>query len=484
MKSASSLVLVTVDCLRADHVGFMNYQRPTTPFLDSLALESTCFSNAIVAGAPTYYSFPGMLASRYPLALGREVLGLAQGEPSLASVLHDAGYATAGFNAGNPYLSKEFGYHQGFDVFRDFLEQKPDPAPQPSSSSKATPWNALASRWAGRLGLQGFYDELYFQYTHHLKTPEATSFDALRRFPAADAIVDGALAWLDSIGDTPFCLWLHLMDPHAPYYPAKAALELMKDDDINPSRALYLNQCWNRREAGVSRLRRHRDEIIRLYDAGIRWVDRQLQRLVDNLQSRGAWKNCLFALTSDHGEEFLEHGSRFHPQWTAKEELIKVPLLVRFPGKSGMKVSSVFSHIDLAPTLLESLAITIPIEFQGRSRRAALATGGHWDDPAVVDYTESANPIRREARLQPRVLCIREQNYKLVLRLGSGKEEIYDLVADPGEINGLKQLDCSVRRRLLQRARQHLNECGASVHLERRLRAVVRDLRAELSVPQ
>jgi len=94
-----SLVLITVDCLRADHVGFMGYGRPTTPFLDSLAAESFVFPAAIVAGAPTYYSFPAIMASRYPLALGRDVLGLAPDEPSLASVLKQAGYATAAFNA-------------------------------------------------------------------------------------------------------------------------------------------------------------------------------------------------------------------------------------------------------------------------------------------------------------------------------------------------------------------------------------------------
>src|SRR5580692_9155567 len=94
-----SIVLVTVDCLRADHVGFMGYQRPTTPFLDSLAAESFVVPAAIVAGAPTYYSFPAILASRYPLALGRDVLGIAPGEPTIASELQAAGYTTAAFIA-------------------------------------------------------------------------------------------------------------------------------------------------------------------------------------------------------------------------------------------------------------------------------------------------------------------------------------------------------------------------------------------------
>src|SRR5579864_1177945 len=117
-----SLILVTVDCLRADHVGFLGYSRPVTPFLDSLAGSSFVFSNAIAAGAPTYFSFPAIIASRYPLALGRDVLGIAPGEPTIATALRDVGYSTAAFLAGNPYLNARFGYQQGFDTFRDFLD--------------------------------------------------------------------------------------------------------------------------------------------------------------------------------------------------------------------------------------------------------------------------------------------------------------------------------------------------------------------------
>src|ERR1700689_890009 len=102
MDARISLILVTVDCLRADHCSFMGYKRPTTPFLDSLARESFVFPTAVVAGVPTYYSFPAIMASRFPLALGREVLGLAPEEANLASALKENGYVTAFFGAGNP----------------------------------------------------------------------------------------------------------------------------------------------------------------------------------------------------------------------------------------------------------------------------------------------------------------------------------------------------------------------------------------------
>src|ERR1700681_160217 len=122
MGPKKSVLLVTVDCLRADHVGFMGYARSTTPFLDSLASESFVVPTAIVAGAPTYYSFPAILASRMPLALGRDVVGVAPGESTLATVLRESGYVTGAFSAANPYISPHFGYDQGFEVFRDFLD--------------------------------------------------------------------------------------------------------------------------------------------------------------------------------------------------------------------------------------------------------------------------------------------------------------------------------------------------------------------------
>ena len=282
-----SIVLVTVDCLRADHVGFMGYERPTTPFLDSLAGESFVVPAAIVAGAPTYYSFPAIMASRYPLALGRDVLGLGPDEPTLASVLKQAGYSTASFGAANPYISARFGYEHGFDTFRDFLED--EPAPLPEEKANAANGNGWASRLNQRLQkirpalgpLRWVYDELYFGYCQRM-TPVADSLDALRRFPAADVIVDHACIWLASIGDAPFFLWLHLMDPHSPYYPKDAALTLMGQRPVTPYRARYLNSYWNRSDLGPRRFARHRDEVVALYDAGIRWVDVQMSRLVED----------------------------------------------------------------------------------------------------------------------------------------------------------------------------------------------------------
>src|SRR5450755_247548 len=405
MRAQKSIVLVTVDCLRADHVGFMGYERPTTPFLDSLAAASFVVPTAIVAGAPTYYSFPAILGSRHSLALGRDVLGLAPGESSLASVLKQAGYATAGISAANPYLSSQFGYDQGFDEFHDYLSE--DLAPISADAVTTAP-NGWASRFNSKLQairpamgpLKILYDELYFRYCQRV-TPPAESIDALRPYPTADVIVNQACTWLNAIGDKPFFLWLHLMDPHAPYYPKKEALALVGHRPILPDRARYLNSYWNRSDLGPSRLARHREEIVALYDAGIRWVDTQLARLIDTLRTSSLWDDCIFALTADHGEEFLDHGGRFHPPSRLMEELINVPLLFRVPGSAKKEVGKApFSLLDLAPTLLAAAQLPVPAEFQGRSRWNDLSSGNSFDDVAISECVAGCtNPFRRDGRM-------------------------------------------------------------------------------------
>jgi arylsulfatase A-like enzyme len=482
-----SLVLVTVDCLRADHVGFMGYQRPTTPFLDSLAHDSLIVPAAIVAGAPTYYSLPAILGARTPLALGRDVLGIAPQETTLASTLKHAGYATAAFIAGNPYISGRFGYDQGFDTFHDFLDD--DPAPVLASEKSFVGNQSRASRLNQKLQglsekiapLAAAYHELYFRYCQLRATPPSSSLDELRRFPAANVLVDHACSWLAATGGGPFFLWLHLMDPHAPYFPTQKALELMGKEGCTPSRARYLNSFWHRHDLGPRRLAKHRDEVVALYDAGIRWVDEQMARLIARLKDDGHWNNCIVALTADHGEEFLDHGGRFHPPSRLLDELIRVPLLLRVPGTTGKKSSGApFSLVHLAPTLLESAQLPAQPAFRGQSYWPELQSGASWNEPAISECIAGCtNPFRPEDRAGPRILAVREARYKLILHFDPVAEDLYDLEADPQEIAPLPPgAEKAVRRRLLEAARAHLAG-SARPDLEPRLRALLKELRLE-----
>ena len=483
-----SIVLVTVDCLRADHVGFMGYDCPTTPFLDSLAEESFVIPNAIVAGVPTYYSLPAIVASRFPLALGRDILGIGPTEPTLASVLKGEGYSTAAFGAGNPYLSARFGYQQGFDTFRDFLAADSDHSAEKTSSPVSQGWasrlNHLLQKLRPSMGPLGpFYDELYFRYCQRV-TPVPESLDILRSYPAADVVVDHACDWLLSVGNRPFFLWLHLMDPHWPYYPKDAALSMLSQSPFTPQRARYANSFWNRSDLQPDKFTRRRREIFALYDAGIRWVDEQIKRLIGSLRSSNRWDDCIFALTADHGEEFLEHGGRFHPPSHLFEELIHVPLLMHVPGaRKQQQDKSPFSLIHLPPTLLGAAELQVPVEFQGRSLIGEMQRGAAFDDVAISECVDGCtNPFHAENRMGPRILAVRESRYKLVIHFRSGVEELYDLESDPAERCALApQAEKVVRRRLLAVASEHLHRSVQERNDKMRLHARLRDIQLDVA---
>ena len=491
MSVPRSLILVTVDCLRADHVGFMGYTNPTTPFLDSLAPNSIVFDHAIAAGAPTYYSFPAIMASRHPLDMGRDVIGLAPSdEPTIATTLNQIGYATAAFVAGNPYITKSHGYAEGFDVFQDYLDGISDNNASGNGNlrdaqEKDNGWtrsriNRLLRRASGKLGLSSVYDELHFRYSLKLAEHTPQSFDQLRRFPSSDVIVSHAAEWLQQREDNPFFLWLHLMDPHGPYYPPQAALDLMGQREMSPTRARYLNSYWNRAGMTVQRYASFREEILSLYDSGIRWADQQLANLAKILQSLGLWDECVFALTADHGEEFLEHGGRLHAP-KVNEELVHVPLLLHVPAITARRIRTPFSLLNLAPTLLDCLQAPLPAEFNGHSYWQKLRSGQDWDDGAIVECIAGcSNPSRKKDRQGARLLAVREGHYKLILNFTDGSDQLFDLQADPAELNPLpRDVEKPVRRRLLERACKHIGRPSDSRAIKPQLILSLRNLMLE-----
>jgi arylsulfatase A-like enzyme len=488
-----SLVLITVDCLRADHCGFHGYPRPTTPFLDALAAESLVVPTAVVAGAPTYYSLPAMLASRMPLDFGRDVVGLAPGETTLASALREAGYATAAFSAANPYISPRFGYNRGFEVFEDFLDfeasvqRVPDsPAKQDSSksSSARSKVNRSLKRAAHAVGLGSLYDEMYFQYCVRIASPAAGSMDTPCRFPTAEVIVDRALSWLESKEKKPFFLWLHLMDPHSPYYPPVTAYRELTGKEISASRARYLNEFWNRSDLAPARLKQKKDSVVELYDAGIRSADAAIALFVSHLRRSNLWDQCALALTADHGEEFLEHGRRYHAPVGLREEIVRVPLVIRVPGFARKEAPAApFSHLHLAPTLLDILDVPAPASFQGMSLWHGLQQGTSWEAPVLSECIYGCtNPLRRQDRMGARLLGVRSQRHKLVMRMEPASvEELYDLEADPKERQPLAAgAQRKIRGQLLQAARAHMQKISSGPRATLRLKARLRDLRIEL----
>ncbi len=482
--SPRSLVLITVDCLRADRVGRRGRRSSTTPFLDRLSEESFTFKNALASGIPTYYSLPALLASRYPLALGRDVIGLAPGENTIGSELQQAGFRTAAFVAGNPYVCEAHGYGNGFDVFRNFMgaEEVDLPADEylPAQRSLRGRANRVISRACHRLPAFGVaYDELYFQYCQRVSAKSVGSLDSLRKFPSADVVIESAMAWLRQNSEGPFFLWIHLMDPHAPYYPKQEPVREMPRDS---EAALRLNSFWAREDISLRRLKTRSASVEALYDDGVRWADRQIGRLASGLAELNLWDQCALAVTADHGEEFLDHGRRFHAPLALHEELIRVPLLLRVPGHLwGREIQEPFGLIDLAPTLFDMLDLPAPASFRGHSCWRKLVAAEPWDFPVLTECAYACtNPFISEKRLAARILAVRKREYKLIINFALGTDELYDLSSDPGEMNPLPaEIAADVRRNLLQCAKKHVAESRASRDSDLRLAAQTRELRAQ-----
>jgi len=422
------------------------------------------------------------MASRHPLSLGRTVLGIAPQEATIATALRYAGYKCAAFVAGNPYLTARYGYDQGFDEFHDFMDAA---VPTGSPSDEASAVSQL-NRWVERLShrsrLTGAsYDELYFWYCQWRTSRKETSLDDLRRYPAADVLMQRAIAWVKGLAEERFFLWIHLMDPHHPYYPPQEALSAVGASAVTARRARFLNAFWNRGDIGPTRWHRFRDDIITLYDAGIYWADKQIGRLVDTLRDIGRWDETAIAVTADHGEEFLEHGVRYHSPVHLPEELIQVPLLIRSPATRSSQIGEVFSHVDLAPTLLECVGTAVPETFIGSSRWTEISTGQMSAEPAVIECLDGCNnPFQMKDRLRPRLLAVRDHEHKLVIRFGENGDTMSSIKKQSEDPTTSKGLAEKKRAQFLRKAAAHLR-ASHNRKAEPELRARARELRYEIA---
>ena len=163
-----------------------------------------------------------------------------------------------------------------------------------------------------------------------------------------------------------------------------------------------------------------------------------------------------------------------------KEELIHVPLLWRSPSAKAGRCKTPISHVDIAPTLLAAMGVPVPGEFAGRSRWQALQRGEAWAQPVVVDSAECINPNVVHTRLAPRIVCVREERYKMIIRSKMQSAELFDLESDPEEHHPIPEgREDETRRRLLRHAREHVASMQ-SRDQRPRLHARLKDIRVEM----
>ncbi len=370
-----NLVLVTIDTLRADHVGFSTEGRIATPTMDALAAEGAWFEQAFSTSPHTTPSHVSMFTSVYPYDHGaRNGVPMRPGFDSMAEVLRGAGYHTAAFISGYTTKSNVTGLGPGFDVYSDSLN----------------PWMPLASDPAA---------EGLFLYR---------IFDRVSGNTIPAPVVNARFrAWLEDRPEQPFFLWLHYFDAHGPFEPEEGYREL------------YLEEGQNETEREIA-----------LYNAEITYTDHRMGDALGALRERGLLDDAVVVVTSDHGEAFREPNPR--PEYghglTLYDQALRVPLVFWGPGRVEPVGSShrVVETVDIAPTLLDLVGLAVPESYRGRSL-ASLLRG------QVADVDDGEAFGQTTAYGHPTWFSLRSADWKLHTSPEEQSEELFDLRADPGE---------------------------------------------------
>jgi arylsulfatase A-like enzyme len=388
-RAPPNLLLLSLDTLRADHLGCYGYPRGTSPHLDAVAAAGVLFEDVTSPSPWTLPAHASLLTGLYPSEHGvkEELMRLPPARPTLAERLAEAGYATRAIVNAH-YVSARYGFGRGFEGFR------------------------YVSEWAGRRGVDR------------------------RVVNRAGPITDLALEWLSAPRERPFFLFLHYYTTHTPYAPAPAARERFVGPYAGAVRG-ETDELARLREEGAllseADLRHLRD----LYDAEIFELDAELSRLFAYLERSALARRTLVVVTSDHGEEFSDHGSLLHGR-THFQEVIRVPLLLHGAGlPAGRRVAAPVSLVDVTPTLLAAAGLPAPEDLPG------LDLALYWGETrrAPRERWLFAEADRHNAAGLDVLRTVRRGSEKLTLDRASGRLAFYDLARDPGEREDLSARD-------------------------------------------
>lgn len=398
-------ILITVDALRADHLPQYGYDRETLPALDALAEDGTLFSNAYANGPYTRISVPSVHASRY-LAYER-----LDSVPTVTSVLRDAGVHTAciGTRTGFQHLEGDLIYDEFVDLGRDEFHEEANASESITDRFLGATANAL-ERVGERLTE---HERLYSAGQSVYWTVFGKPFEH-KGYTSAKTVTETALEWLEEQADEDFFLWIHYMEGHRPYGVHDSEHRYV-DRDIDDELITELMKKAGTEPDAVTAEER---ELLRdLYDSDLAYCSTHLERLFDGLRELDIWEESAIAFTSDHGEEFYEHGEYFHRN-LPYDELTHVPLLVKPPGSDGGDdtVDEQRELLDLAPTICRFHGVDRPASFLGTDLfegegRTAISVGSQlYDDP---------------------VIGVRDDGWKYITF--PDDERLFDLESDPGE---------------------------------------------------
>ncbi|WP_226012968.1 sulfatase [Halomicrobium salinisoli] len=406
------VLLLTIDSLRAGHVGYHGYERDTTPNIDALAADGSRFTSAFAHAGSTKYSFPGILTSVTPLSYGGYDR-VSERQTVVSEAFDEAGYRTGGFHS-NLFLSADFGYDRGWDEFFDS-------SPDESFLSKA--------RRFAKVNLEGTPVFSVLQRGYDF-IESSSGVNVGSYHVPADDITDRAIDFLDRGGDEPTFLWVHYMDVHHPFLPPEEYQLEFRDDVVSDQESIKLRRKCIEEPENVTE--EERETLIDLYDAEILFNDAEIGRLVEAVEDE--WDDYLLALTSDHGDHFLERG--YFGGADGYDIKTHVPLFVSGWDDEG-SYDDLVGLSDVPPTLLDAADLPAPDSYQGHSLRGLVESGdwpreevfGGWNDEDGTNYV------------------VREPDWKFI-QFSDGREELYYLPDDPDERDNLVDERADERSRL------------------------------------
>jgi arylsulfatase A-like enzyme len=376
--AGTNVILISIDTLRSDHLGCYGYWRPTSPNVDRMAREGIVFRDFVASSSwtkPAHASmFTGLDPSRHGAILFALFQPLSRDLDTLAEHLWDIGYDTAGFTGGG-FVAALLGFDQGFDRYRDNADS------------------------------QGESDTLQWS-------------------------IDMAKPWMEQRRGRRFFLFLHTYQVHLPYAPPPPY-----DTFFDPGYHGPYQKKFTRRNAMGMQMRhkfppRRLQHLQALYDGEIRAMDGALGDLLDFLRASGLARNTCVLFTSDHGEEFGEHGGILHDHAKVYEELIRVPLVVWCPSRfrGGRIASGPVSQTDIMPTVLDIAGAPVPAGLDGRSLFPLLQ-----GKPLEARKTTVSEVDGSIVHKQGSVRAVRGTRYKLIDSSIDGSAKLFDLLADPAE---------------------------------------------------
>lgn len=450
-----NIVLITVDCLRPDHLGCYNYPRNTSPNINALASKGALFLQAISNGGQTPFAFPCILASTLPILDRSEVDTPLRHGITIAELLKQNGYYTAAFHD-NVFISRYYGYNRGFDIFHDSPSQ---------FGLKGT--RAMMVRKLVLERPDSMLTKLV-QKLHALLDPILVRVQS-RPVATADEITSKAIS-SPIIGKEKFFLWLHYMDVHQPYMPPAKYVKQICSRPIGRAemRVLYHKQVSEPDKVLPSEV----ETIIDLYDANVKCVDDAIGHLLNNLGDD--LDNTIIIITADHGGELGEHAEFFHQ--TLYDTVIRVPLIMVGPGiKAGTLVQDQVSLINLAPTIADIAGIRSPSGFHGKSLLPVMSGAKCLPTATISTILKPPPGVKPAEYLMPRgkhlgtepgrrSLSYRTLGWKYIHteRLDSKEDvigqELYNLRNDPGETKNLHGTDAEEARKFELEAKNKLSQ--------------------------